>query len=69
MDFNDNALRIRIRAGETTANFNVPVTVDNIFEGTEHFGMRIDLTSGARRLMVEVGPQGTANGEIIDDGK
>ena len=66
IDFNDNPLRITIPAGEITVNFTVPIIVDSVFEGTETFKMRLATTPGR---FLEVGPQGTAIGEIHDEGK
>lgn len=65
-DFDDTALRILIPAGQTRVNFTVPVVIDSIFEGTEMFNMRLDTSPVPSNLMVEIGAQGMANGEIID---
>ena len=56
-----------VPAGETRVNFSVPVTIDGIFEGTETFNMSLQTLSSAQALGIEVGTQGTAVGEIIDD--
>ena len=47
-------------------NLTVPVIIDSMFEGTKTFNMRLDTLPVPDELRVEIGPQGMANGEIIN---
>ena len=66
-DFTDSPLTVTVPAGKTRVNFSVPVTVDSIFEDTETFIMILQTLSSVMALGVEIGTQGTAVGQIIDD--
>ena len=61
-------MKILIPAGQTRVNFNVPVTIDGIFEGAETFNMRLDALSSVENLVVEVGTLTNAIGQITDAG-
>ena len=60
-------MTVTVPAGKTRVNFSVPVTVDSIFEDTETFIMILQTLSSVMALGVEIGTQGTAVGQIIDD--
>ena len=66
MYFNPSALRIRIPAGQTRVDFIFPIVVDNTFEGTETFNMRLDVLQAPDDLRVVIGAQGTAIGGVIN---
>ena len=49
-------------------NFTVPVTADDIFEGTETFLLRLDIRQPPKNVTVVIGSQHIAIGQIIDGG-
>ena len=67
MDYDSGPYTVTFPAGQTTATFNVPITADNVFEGTENFMLTID--SSLLPTGLTVGDPGQATVTITEEGK
>ena len=65
MEYSSGPYTVTIPAGQTTATFNVPITDDNILEGSENFMLTINPSSLPTGFTV--GDSGQATVAIVND--
>ena len=63
VDFNSTSFTITINAGATDGSANIPVTCDDVVEGSETFDMTLTLTSSSNGVTLG---RDTAEGQITD---
>jgi len=65
VDYNSGPYSVTFPAGVTSVTFDVPITDDNILEGSENFTLTIDQSS--LPASVFHGDPGEATVNIVDD--